>query len=111
MTLFFVLLLSLLLGHYPNVLVYLQLGFFPKIYLFDLVVFFIFLKSLLLRKYRNKKVDFSVLLFLVLNLVLILLNTKLLFSFGAFFIYSAWEYICSHTHISSIYSKPIQKGF
>ncbi len=85
MILFDFLLSTLLLGHIPNILFYLKFGFFPKIYLFDITVFFIFIYSFFLRNFRAKRADTLILLFFIINTIFLILNTKLLFAYNSFF--------------------------
>jgi len=72
------LIVSLILGHIPNILLSRYFGVQFSFYLYDIIIFFIFVQSLFLFKYRNYFVDVLLLLFFLVNLIFLFFNFKFL---------------------------------
>src|SRR3989344_3374200 len=68
------LIVSLILGHIPNILLSRYFGVQFSFYLYDIIIFFIFVQSLFLFKYRNYFVDVLLLLFFLVNLIFLFFN-------------------------------------
>ena len=99
------LMLSLLLGLYPNVV----LNNF-NFYLFDVVVSVIFFYSYTLFKYRNTKVDFTIFALILYFFVLLLINTKFLFEASSFlYLLRIFMYLSTYPFFSLILSKYTKK--
>lgn len=98
-------LLSLALGLYPNVI----LGNF-SFYLFDIAVIIIFFYSCTLFKYRNTKVDFTILALVLYFFVLLLINTKFLLEVSSFlYLVRLFIYLATYPFFSLIFSKYTKK--
>ncbi|PIR42968.1 hypothetical protein COV24_04920 [candidate division WWE3 bacterium CG10_big_fil_rev_8_21_14_0_10_32_10] len=100
------LIFSLVFGHIPNIMLNHFFGLNIPFYLYDIVIFIIFITSLFLNKYRNINLDIGLISFFVFNLFLIFFNFKYLVSLSSFvYLLRICMYIASYPFFSYLFKK------